>query len=100
MLKIEIKSTLITEVSGTSKAGKPYHIRKQSAWVHTFDQAGNPQPFPERVEFNLAEQQPAYPVGVYTLSPKSFFVGDFNQLSVGRPILDPFLAVQNRSVAA
>ena len=46
MLKIEIKSPLITEISGTSKAGKPYHMRKQAAWAHTFDAQGNSNPYP------------------------------------------------------
>ena len=89
MLKIEIKSPLITEISGTSKAGKPYHMRKQAAWAHTFDTQGNPNPYPERIELTLNDQQDGFPPGVYTLSDKSFFVGDFGRLEVGRLILEP-----------
>lgn len=86
---IEVKSPVVTEVSGTSKAGKPYHMRKQSAWAYTYDQQGKPQPFPERIEFNLNDGQEPFPVGRYMISPQSFFVGDFNSLSIGRLILDP-----------
>lgn len=92
MLKIEVKSPLVTEISGTSKAGKPYFIRKQSAWAHTYDDKGNPNPYPERIELSLNDGQDPFPVGNYTLSDKSFFVGDFNSLTVGRLILDPVAA--------
>lgn len=90
MLRIEVKSPLITEVSGTSRAGKPYHIRKQVAWAYTYDQTGTLNPYPERIEMNIADGQEPFPVGNYTLAPQSFFVGDFNSLAIGRPILTPF----------
>ena len=89
---IEIKSPAITEVSGTSKAGKPYHMRKQSAWAYTYDQQGKPQPYPERIEFNLSDEQLAFAAGRYTIAPQSFFVGDFNSLAIGRLILEPVKA--------
>lgn len=92
MLKIEIKSALITEISGTSKLGKPYHMRKQSAWAHTYDQQGNPNPYPERIELTLNDGQDPFPVGNYTLSDKCFFVGDFGKLEVGRLVLEPVAA--------
>lgn len=92
MLKIEIKSPLVTEISGTSKAGKPYFIRKQAAWAHTYDAQGNLNPYPERIELSLNDGQEPFNPGVYTLSDKSFFVGDFGKLEVGRLILDPVAA--------
>lgn len=92
MLKIEIKSPLVTEISGTSKAGKPYFIRKQAAWAHTYDAQGTINPYPERIELSLNDEQDPFPIGIYTLSDKSFFVGDFCTLSVGRLILDPVAA--------
>lgn len=91
-LRIEIKSSLIQEISGTSKAGKPYHMRKQAGWAYTYDSMGSLNPFPERIEFSLADNQEAFAVGNYTLSPASFFVGDFHSLAIGRPILEPFTA--------
>lgn len=86
---IEIKSPVITEISGISKAGKPYHMRKQVAWAYTFDQQGQPQPFPERIEFSLADGQDPHQPGKYQIAPVSFFVGDFNSLSIGRLVLTP-----------
>lgn len=91
-LRVEIKSNLVQEISGTSKAGKPYHMRKQAAWAYTFDQMGALNPFPERIEFSLADGQEPYQVGNYSLSPASFFVGDFHSLSIGRPVLVPLAA--------
>lgn len=90
-LRIEVKSSLVQEISGISKAGKPYHMRKQAGWAYTYDAMGSINPFPERIEFNLADDQQPYAVGNYSLSPLSFYVGDFNQLSIGRAILEPVL---------
>lgn len=86
-IKIEIKSLKVEEVSGTSKAGKPYRIRKQTGWAHTYDASGSQNPYPEKIEFNLQETQPPFALGVYTIAPESFYVGDFNGLSIGRLIL-------------
>lgn len=98
-LRIEIKSSLIQEISGTSKAGKPYHMRKQAGWAYTYDQMGALNPFPERIEFNLSDDQVPFVVGNYTLSPASFFVGDFHSLSISRPILEPMVVVAQRAAA-
>jgi hypothetical protein len=86
-IRIEVKSLKVDEVSGTSKAGKPYHIRKQTGWAHTYDASGTQNPYPEKIEFNLAENQAPFALGVYTIAPESFYVGDFNALSIGRLIL-------------
>ncbi len=88
-LRIEIKSNLVQEISGTSKAGKPYHMRKQAGWAYTYDSMGALNPFPDRIEFSLDDGKEPFQVGNYTLSPASFFVGDFHTLSIGRPILEP-----------
>lgn len=98
-LRIEIKSSNIQEISGTSKAGKPYHMRKQAAWAYTYDPMGSLNPFPERIEFSLADGQEPHAVGNYTLSPAAFYVGDFHSLAIGRPVLEPLLAVQDRKAA-
>ncbi len=89
---IEVKSPVIQEISGTAKSGKPYHIRKQVAWAYTYDQAGNQNPYPERIEMQIADNQEGFPAGRYTLAPQSFYVGDFNSLSIGKPVLTPFKA--------
>jgi len=87
-LRIEIKSNLVQEISGISKAGKPYHIRKQAGWAYTYDQMGTLNPFPERMEFTLADGQEPFQLGNYTLSPASFYIGDFHSLAISRPILE------------
>lgn len=89
---IEIKSPTIQEITGTAKSGKPYHIRKQVGWAYTYDQAGQMNPYPERIEMQVGEGQEAFPVGRYTLAPQSFYVGDFNSLAIGRPVLLPYKA--------
>lgn len=91
-LLVEVKSAVATEISGVSKAGKPYNIRKQVAWAHTYDDQGKLNPYPERIEMNLANGQDPYPVGRYTLSDSCFYVGDFNQLSIGRLVLDQLIS--------
>lgn len=99
-LRIEIKSALVQEISGTSKAGKPYHMRKQAGWAYTYDSMGALNPFPERIEFSLADNQEPHAVGNYILSPASFFVGDFHTLAIGRPVLEPLLAAAQVQKAA
>lgn len=91
-ITIEVKSPIVTDISGTSKAGKPYHIRKQAAYAFTYDQTGKVNDYPERIEFSLADGQEPFAPGRYTLHPSSFFVGDFHQLSIGRPVLHPLKA--------
>jgi hypothetical protein len=88
-LVIEVLSNLVQEINGTSKAGKPYSIRKQAAWAHTYDPMGAPNPHPERIEFSLADGQQPFPVGKYTIDPACFYVGDFHALNVGRILLEP-----------
>lgn len=90
-LRIEIKHPNYTEISGTSKAGKPYTMRKQPGYAYTYDKAGMPNPYPELIEINLERDQPAFAPGFYTVSDTCFFVGDFHQLSIGRLVLTPVI---------
>jgi hypothetical protein len=93
MIKIEIKSTEIFPFSGISqKTGKPFSIRNQEAYAYTFDEHGNPRPYPELVKISLDDQQLPHPVGFYILKPESVFVDKFQRLAIGRPSL---VAVQN-----
>lgn len=93
-LRIEIKSNLITDINGVSKAGKPYHMRKQVGWAYTYDQQGVLNPYPERIEISVNDGQDPYPLGNYAVSDKCIYVGDFNSLTVGRLILEPITARQ------
>lgn len=99
-LRIEIKHPSFTEISGTSKAGNPYTMRKQPGYAYTYDKAGMPNPYPELIEINLEKDQPAFPVGFYTVSDSCFFVGDIHQLSIGRLVLTPVAATASSAKAA
>lgn len=98
-LRIEVKSSKVLEVNGVSKAGKPFHMVKQAAWAYTYDSFGEVNPFPERIEMNIADGAQPYPVGNYSLDPRSFFIGDFNSLSIGRLVLVPAVAAVQRQAA-
>lgn len=100
-IRISIKSTNIAKRSGTAKSsGKPYNIRTQTAWAHTFDREGNPYDYPQRVDIQLEENDSAYEIGDYTISPRSFFVGDFDKLAISRLILVKAAATGSTSATA
>lgn len=79
-MKIEIDSTTVDEFAGTSKNGKPFRIRKQTAYAHISGK------YPDKIEINLRDDQQAYPAGQYQLASESFFVGRYGDLQV-RPVL-------------
>lgn len=86
MIKIEIKPSQVavdTRTGISKKTGNAYTLNEQMgyAWL-----GGD---YPELIKINLEDGQPAYSAGVYTLSLKSFRVGDFNRLQVARVELIP-----------
>lgn len=92
-IRIEVKSAAVVENSGVAKAtGKPYTIRKQTAWAHVMDQDGKPYEYPARIELQLENDQAPHPVGNYTIAPASFFVGDYDKLAMRRLVLSPLKA--------
>jgi hypothetical protein len=87
MLKVTITSANVNERSGVGKvSGKPYHMRMQTAYVHTIDKEGVAAPFPEKTEVILENGTPdgkgqfltppqaPYAPGEYTLHPSSVYV--------------------------
>lgn len=79
MIQISVKSTDVRNQRGNAKAsGKPYDLNFQTVYVHTFDRNGKPNPYPEKVEIILEKDDQGsplyYPVGEYTLDPRSFYV--------------------------
>lgn len=85
MLKIDIESAEVQEITGVSgRTGLGYRIRKQTGWAHF-----PCSPHPERIEFSLQDQAPAYAVGSYLLDPSSLMIGKFNRLELGRVVLKP-----------
>lgn len=87
MLQISVKSTEVRNQSGNAKAsGKPYSLNFQTVYVHTFDRSGNLNPYPEKVEIILEKNGEGaalfYPVGEYTLDPRSVYVTRSGDLAI------------------
>jgi hypothetical protein len=95
-LVVEITDTEVTNQSGTSgKTGKDYSINKQEGWAYI-----GGAPYPQRIEITLQDNQPAFPVGKYSLDlNKAAFVGGFNQLGLdGRKMkFNPILATEKQA---
>ena len=94
MIKVSVTSTEVRNQSGNAKAtGKPYSLNFQTAYFHTHDRNGNPNPFPEKVEIILDKNEQGaalfYPVGEYTLAPASVYVDRGGNLALS-PRLVPF----------
>lgn len=92
MLKIEVKTTEIVTTGG-NKNGRDWQIRSQEAYAFIKNRNGTDAPFPEKIRINLDNgnssrpAQSPYSIGVYYLSDSSVYVGDFNALRLGTPIL-------------
>lgn len=88
MIKIEIKPTqaVADTRSGVSKTtGKPFTISEQSAYAFL---GGD---YPQLFKFVLANGQPPYPAGFYSLHESSVYVGDFQKLRIGNVVLTPLV---------
>jgi hypothetical protein len=90
MLKIRILKAATKDVSGTSKAGKPYAMSFQEAYAFCLDpETGAEVEIPEKFEFVLPKDRTSgYARGDYTLSPASFYVDRDGRLAL-RPALVP-----------
>ena len=85
MIKIEILSDVVNVKRGNAKVtGKPYEIREQIGYAFLVDKDGVIPKYPTKIVVNLEDAQAPYPLGSYTLSPAALYVGDFDQLKIGR----------------
>lgn len=92
MIKVTVAQSTVREMSGVGKtSGKPYHLRFQTAYVHTVDKDGNTPPYPEKIEVILDKDQTPYPVGEYQLHPSAIYVDRDGRLAVS-PRLAPVAA--------
>lgn len=87
MIKVSVTSTDVRNQSGNSKAnGKPYSMNFQTAWVHTYDKTGKPNPFPEKIEVILDKNEQGaalfWAPGEYTLLPESIYVDRSGNLAI------------------
>lgn len=88
-IRIEITEAHIDHRQQTAKNGKVYDFFTQTGYAFIPDAMGKPPKYPQRIEIGHDKDSPAYQPGFYTLDPRSFFVGDFNKLSIGRMKLSP-----------
>lgn len=108
-MKIEIKSNNTGEQTipaGTNSKGKAYDAFvkiSQSAYVHgMIDRNGSPEPYAVKINIDLGttkERRPAYPVGMYEVDPRSFFVDRFDNLCLGSLHLSPVASVASLKAA-
>ena len=84
-IRIEVKSAACTDRNVTIKngprAGQVASFKEQVAYASLMDRDGTAKPYP--TEVRLTVDQP-YPVGMYTLSPTSFYPDKFGGLTMGR----------------
>lgn len=83
-IRIEVKSTDLHPREVTQRGtGKVFKFLEQTAWAHTTDPQGNPNPYPEKITVSLPRgvSEP-YAAGDYTLHPASFYVGQFGSLEM------------------
>jgi len=94
MLNFEIHSAELREIPYRNKAGEAASLFTQNAYVLLVGRDGKPEPYPTKIELSIDSRRgppTPYPVGKYTLSAASFFVGEFGKLSLS-PRLVPVKA--------
>jgi Helix-destabilising protein len=82
-IQIEIKSTEVHDKRGTSRQGKPFHIREQFGYLELG------KPYPVEIRISLEEAAPPYPPGRYVIDPSCLYVDRYGQLALGRLRLVP-----------
>lgn len=106
-MKIEIKSINTGEQTISPRAPTPENPNpkkfeaftkiSQSAYVHGMvDRNGSPEPYAVKISIDLGttkERRTAYPVGMYEVDPRSFFVDRFDNLVLGSLHLSPVQTV-------
>ena len=108
MLRIEIKSVSTGEQLLSPNASKaqtftPFTKVSQTGFVlGLVDRNGAPEPYPVKVSIDLGTKEKgfraAYAVGLYDVSDASFFVGRYDDLSLGSLFLSPVSADVRRAV--
>lgn len=82
-IRITVKSTDLR--ARTKKGTEEVFAFEQIAWAHCFDRNGTPDPYPTKVTLTIwvrdgKREHEAYPLGEYTLDPRSFTIGDYGSL--------------------
>lgn len=79
-IQVEVVDPNVTSRNITTKSNQPMTLYSQNAYLH---RAGEKYPLPFQLQLDSAH---GYQAGMYTLSPDSLFVGQYNKLEV-RPKL-------------
>lgn len=79
-MNIEIRNPVVETKTINGKNGT-FELYQITAWAHL-----DPEGYPEKVILQV-EQGSTYEKGIYTLSPKSFQIGQFNRLEIGKAVL-------------
>lgn len=75
---IEVHSTEVETRSGETKAGKPWEMTTQAAWVRLLG-----HPFPTQIKISLDNKNKPLSPGIYKLDPAQVLkVGNFNSLEI------------------
>lgn len=85
-IRVTIAQSTAETISYTSKKdGSPQQLRKQTAYAHVVNDAGEAALYPEKFGFLLNRDQAPFPAGEYTLHPSAIAVrGDKLVLSSNR----------------
>jgi helix-destabilizing protein len=74
-MRFEVKSAAVNEKRGTSRAGKPYVIREQAAYMDVG------KAYPVEVKINLDDLAPLE-VGFYEVTKECFYVQRYGDVAV------------------
>lgn len=91
-IRVEVVDGQVEDVTG-EKNGKSYHIRKQTAFAYIPTDMGKLPKYPTQISVALDRDAPPYTPGFYQVDPRSFMVGDFMSLKLGRIKLSPLPSV-------
>lgn len=84
-VQVEIVDNAVSSRNITTKNNQPMTLHSQAAYLH---RSGEKYPLPFQLQLDSGN---GYQAGMYTLSPESLFVGQFNKLEC-RPKLVPVQA--------
>lgn len=96
-MRIEVKSAAVSERKGVSDNGKPWHMREQQAYAYTCDRDGKPDEYPAKITVRLNEGDTPYAPGMYEISDRSYYVGQYGRFTIGNLVLQPVAKVAARA---
>lgn len=83
MIKILIHKPEVRLIDYVSKkTGQPAQLRAMEGYAFTVNSHGEAAPFPEKFEFLLDKDQPAFGPGEYTLHPSCIYVDRQGKLAL------------------